>query len=158
MNFRERKRREPQLIIVSLIDVVLQLVIFLLLTTTFEGREVSFAIDLPEAETGVAGQPSMLTVDVGPEGKTTVGGELIGEEELVRLFSGGSKDLRSGGVTIRADRETAHGDVVKVVDLARKSELDRLNIAVAPGMEAGTEPAGSGRRAGESSVSDGSIR
>ena len=132
MIFRPKKRREPQLIIVSLIDVVLQLVIFLLLTTTFEGREVSFGIDLPGAETGYAAPRSALTVDVGPGGETSVNGKALAAESLEALFRRESKLDAGGTVTIRADRKASHGHVVKIVDLARKNDLDRLNIAVAP--------------------------
>lgn len=135
MIFRTRKRREPQLIIVSLIDVVLQLVIFLLLTTSFEGREVSFPIDLPGAETGEAEPRGALTVEVGPHGETTVNGENVATERLQMLFLREAESRSGGSVTIRADRETPHGKVVRIVDLARKNELDRLNIAVAPGTD-----------------------
>ena len=93
---------------------------------------MSFGIDLPGAETGEAASRGALTVEVGPGGETSVNGRNIAADRLEVLFRRESETGAGGNVTSMADRNTAHGNVGKIVDLARKTDLERLNIAVAP--------------------------
>ena len=82
MNFGIKKRNEPQLIIIPLVDVVLQIVIFLLLTSTF-GTAGHFG-ELPllaggEAGASVAGE---LHVMLDSDGQVTIDGNSVAGEGI----------------------------------------------------------------------------
>jgi biopolymer transport protein ExbD len=129
MNFRTRKRREPQLVVVSLIDVVLQLVIFLLLTTTFRAGGTAMDVSLPEVEDLAAALPAALVLDLDRDGKVSVEGEEVGLEKLAEALRRTAVNTEARGVVIRADRRVSHGEVVELMDLARKHDIRRLAVA-----------------------------
>ena len=129
MNFRTRKRREPQLVVVSLIDVVLQLVIFLLLTTTFRAGGTAMDVSLPEVEDLAPALPAALVLDLDRDGKVSVGGEELGLEKLAEALRRTAVSTKAQGVVIRADRRVSHGEVVGLMDLVRKHDIRRLAVA-----------------------------
>ena len=129
MNFRTRKRREPQLVVVSLIDVVLQLVIFLLLTTTFRAGGTAMDVSLPEVEDLAPALPAALVLDLDRDGKVSVEGEEVGLEKLAEALRRTAVNAEARGVVIRADRRVSHGEVVELMDLARKHDIRRLAVA-----------------------------
>jgi biopolymer transport protein ExbD len=141
MNFRVGSRKEPQLIVVSLVDVILQLVIFLLLTTTFKAVEGKVDLSLPEVGAAVKAVAGGLVVELDEEGNLTVDGSAATRgdlEEALRREAAGDVESR---VLIRADRGALHGDVVAILDSARRHELRKISVAVIPssgGIRTGT--------------------
>jgi len=132
MRFRARKRnREPQVVMVSLIDVVLQLVIFLVLTSTFEMSEVSIDIALPAVDSAAAVEAGM-SVELDGSGRITVEGREVSRAALSDLFRMEAEKEISRSVVIRADTTARHGEVVALMDLARVHDLRRLSIAAVP--------------------------
>lgn len=131
MNFRVRKRREPQVVIVSLIDVVLQLVIFLLLTTTFKGGGEAIDVSLPEVHSSLRPVETGLVLDLDREGTVTLGGKEMGAEDLDDALRRESEKEGGPGIVIRADRRVSHGVVVDLMDLARRHDIRRLAVAAA---------------------------
>jgi biopolymer transport protein ExbD len=133
MKFRVRKRnREPQVVMVSLIDVVLQLVIFLVLTSTFKIGDVSIDIALPAVESAAAAVEEGITVELDGSGRITVEGREMSRAALQDLFRMESQRENARSVVIRADSTASHGEVVALIDLARVHDLRRLSIAAVP--------------------------
>jgi biopolymer transport protein ExbD len=133
MRFRARKRnREPQVVMVSLIDVVLQLVIFLVLTSTFEMSEVSIDIALPAVDSAAAAVEAGMSVELDGSGRITVEGREVSRAALSDLFRMEAEKEISRSVVIRADTTARHGEVVALMDLARVHDLRRLSIAAVP--------------------------
>lgn len=132
MKLGSAHREEPELNMTSLIDVVLLLVIFFMLSTTFlkEGR---LRVELPTADvapTDAAGEPIVLTV-------TQRGSYRVNERALVN----NSRDVlraallkTAGGetgrpLTIRADARATHQSVVTAMDVAGSAGFAQVNIA-----------------------------
>lgn len=132
MNFRVRRRKEPQLVVVSLIDVVLQLVIFLLLTTTFKAVEGGVDLSLPEAGAAIKAVAGGLVVELDEKGNLTVDGSAATRGDLEEAFRREAVGEGEGRVLIRADRGSLHGDVVAILDSARRHELRKISVAVIP--------------------------
>jgi len=132
MNFRVRRRKEPQLVVVSLIDVVLQLVIFLLLTTTFKAVEGRVDLSLPEAGAAIKAAAGGLVVELDERGNLTVDGSAATRGDLEEAFRREALGEGDGRVLIRADRGSLHGDVVAILDSARRHELRKISVAVIP--------------------------
>ncbi|MEY4764009.1 MAG: hypothetical protein RI907_682 [Pseudomonadota bacterium] len=145
MNFKRRQLPdEPEINLIPFIDVLLVVLIFLMLTTTY-AKLTELKINLPSAKANPA-QPRAqdLVVLVTADGRYMVNRQLLGgrsiEELAVALNSaaGGAKDTV---VVVTADASATHQSVINVMDAARRVGLSRLTFATqAPGGD-GNAPA-----------------
>jgi len=122
-----RRRRETLVDLTPLIDIVFQLLIFFLLTATFQ-ETPSFKVKLPKAKnTDVSKEPKAIVVTLSPDGTYEVEGKTVDTAELEkRLCVAAQGD--STGVSIKADESTPHKFVVEVMGLAKTCGLEKLNI------------------------------
>ena len=138
MNLRSRSREEPEINLTSLIDVVLLLLVFFMITTSFV-RESKIGIRLPEAsstEESVAVEESML-ISVTAQGTYVVNGRPLLDsrpqtlEKAIRVLAG---DDLGGRVTVSADADASHQAVITAMDVAGRLGYVEINIAtVKPG-------------------------
>jgi len=129
MIFRRRERDDPMPNITPLVDILFLLIIFFTVTTTF-ATSGGIDISLPEA----ASQRSLEKVDklyvvVNRQGQAHIEGERMSDRELSERFRELSDKDADALVVIEADRQTSHGRVVTVMDLAKTAGLKRLAIA-----------------------------
>ncbi len=132
MNFH-RTKPEPQGInITPLIDVVFILLIFFMVTTTFQ-READLAINLPRASQEPEVQNSVpMEVVINAHGQFYVGGQELLNNQIdtikraLQKIAVGQKDKP---LVIRADARTPHQYVVTAMDAAAQLGLVRLSIA-----------------------------
>ncbi|MEX1364029.1 MAG: biopolymer transporter ExbD [Nannocystaceae bacterium] len=125
---RRRANRSVLVDLTPLIDIVFQLLIFFLLTTTFQNNP-SFRVKLPKANnTDVRQEPKAVTVTVTSEGKLEIDGNIIDDAELETRLCNAANGDASTAVNIRADAATEHQFVVKVMDVAKGCGLERLGI------------------------------
>ncbi len=132
MKFRRRAREELELNLTPLIDVVFLLLIFFMVSTTFQ-KESEISLQLPKAaEDPVESPPERYEVVVNAAGKFFINDtELVNTDiETLRqaLFdlTGGQRDIP---ITIRADAQTPHQAVVTAMDAAAQLGLSRMSIA-----------------------------
>ena len=145
MNLRPRRVEDPEINLVSLIDVVLMMVVFFMLSSSLvdEGR---IRIHLPQARDLPAGKPPAepLVVSVTQQGGYLVNGrELINSSpDTLRAAllkeAGADRTLR---VTLRADGRSTHQSVITAMDVLARLGFAELNIAtvrqdVAPAADA----------------------
>lgn len=139
MRFARHADEEAGIGLAPLIDVVLLLLIFFLVTTSF--REPQLPLSLPRAATGEAGGPERVVVSLGEDGALRVDGRPM---DLQGLDAYLAESLEAGppALELRADEEVLHGRVVEVLDLARRRGVETLGIAVRAGEvgEAGAGP------------------
>lgn len=130
MNFRPQNHEEPEVNLTPLIDVVFLLLIFFMITTTFQ-RHAELKIDLPDAESAEASEVKSIEVVIDREGRFFVeGNELVNTqpETLSKALSGLAKD-KNTPLIVRADALTPHQAVVTVMDVAGRLGMSRLSIA-----------------------------
>jgi len=133
MKLQSRSRDEPEINVISLVDVLLVLVLFLMVSTTFM-RETEITLQLPEATVETrSDQPSdKLEIAITRSGTYVVNGrELVNNERrtlraAIERLTGEKRDLP---VFIRADAAATHQAVVTAMDVAGQLGFDRLNIA-----------------------------
>jgi biopolymer transport protein ExbD len=133
MNLRPRRVEEPEINLVSLIDVVLMIVIFFMLSSTFneEGR---LKIRLPEAGAvaAVRGEAQPIVVVVGADGSYVINGREVvgtGPEALRAALLAVAGDGRDARVTVRADARATHQSVVTAMDVLGRMGFREMNIA-----------------------------
>jgi biopolymer transport protein ExbD len=102
-----------------LIDAVFQLLIFAMITATFQSDERDLAINVPEAEHGnpVKDLPETLIVGVRKDGSFTVGAQILDKEELRQLLVRAKRKNPKQKVVVRAHREAATQHPVTVIDV-----------------------------------------
>ena len=132
MNLSPRRREDPELNLTSLIDVVLLLVIFFMVSTTFveEGR---LRVDLPTASNEpVRAAQDPIVITVTAQGSYRVNDRALVNNARETLAAAMKKvaDGRSGvPVTVRADARASHQSVVTAMDVAARLGFTQVNIA-----------------------------
>ena len=133
MKLNLRPRTHPEVNLTSLIDVVLLLLIFFMVSTSFV-KQSQIAIRLPEAESAVVVEemPEKLDIMITEAGSYLVNGrELINSRpETIRnalqKMSGGDSTLP---LTISADANAKHQHVVTAMDIAGRLGFVQISIA-----------------------------
>ena len=145
MKFQVRKHEDPELNMTSLIDIVLLLLIFFMLSTKFvdEGR---LHIRLPSAGAApeAASAGDSVEIAVTAEGAYRVNGRLLinnSRETLAAALGKVAQGNRGLPVTIRADARAMHQSVVTAMDVAGRAGYRQINIATV-----NDEPQGTARR------------
>ena len=132
MKFRTSLRDAPEINLTALIDVVFLLLIFFMISTTFEWRS-ELSIQLPEASARASpGDDAVVDVVIDAGGSVHVEGRPLDGLEaraLRRALASAAQGLDSPQVVISADAQTPHQSVVTVMDAARQAGLYRLTFA-----------------------------
>lgn len=142
MNLGNRRlREEPELNVVSLVDVVLLLLIFFMLTTTFV-RPSQIAIRLPEAgvSSDVPVDREELEISVTGDGKFRVNGRPLVDSRPETLEAAIRKiipQVRARHVTVSADGRASHQDVVTAMDVAGRLGFVEVRITTVRAKPAG---------------------
>lgn len=132
MNLRGHSKEEPEVNLTSLIDVVLLLLIFFMITTSFV-RETEIRLRLPEAETAPpASVAEALEITITTDGDYLVNGRQVINRRPVtlrRAMANVAGDRRDQTVVIRADARASHQSVVTAMDVAGRLGFMNINIA-----------------------------
>ncbi|MCD9047079.1 ExbD/TolR family protein [Luteimonas sp. MHLX1A] len=136
MRIRDRRARdEPELNLVPLIDVILVLIIFFVITTTFDARSV-MKLELPRADAeDTQAQTQSLSVLVNADGRYFVDDRealRTDVESLKRTIAEVAGDDRQRPVLLRADARTPHQAVVTAMDALGQLGFRQISIATAP--------------------------
>jgi biopolymer transport protein ExbD len=132
MNLSPRRREDPELNLTSLIDVVLLLVIFFMVSTTFveEGR---LRVELPSASNEpVTAVQDPVVITVTAQGSYRVNDRALvnnARETLAAALTKVAGGRGSVPLTIRADARATHQSVVTAMDVAARLGFTQVNIA-----------------------------
>ena len=133
MNFRPGKNSgDVELNVTSFIDVVLLLLIFFMVSTTF-GKKSEINITLPEsAAANVVTEPATINITLDSQGRVYINDNPLVNAQLPTVREAlrqASSNLKDPVVIISADAETTHQSVVRVMDAARQLSLSRITFA-----------------------------
>ena len=132
MNLRARPRDEPEINLTSLIDVVLLLLVFFMVSTSFI-KATEIRLQLPQADAAPREEPPVeIEIMITAAGDYYVDGqELVNRrpETLQRALEQVAGEGRGLPVTIRADGRAAHQSVVTAMDIVGRLGFTRILIA-----------------------------
>ena len=132
MKFARRQRQEVEVNLTPLIDVVFLLLIFFMVSTTFQ-KESELKIRLPEASQAPQEEvDKRIEVQINERGEYFINGqELVNSsrQTLFRALSEAARGNKELPVVIKADKMTPHQAVVTAMDTAARLGLLRLQIA-----------------------------
>lgn len=142
MNFRHRVREEPEINLIPFIDVLLVVLIFLMLSTTYS-KFTELQLKLPVADADAQRDyPKEVLVTVTSEGAYTVNRVPVAGRSLDVLAAAlldGAKAGKESVVIISADASARHQAVVTVMEAARRAGLTQITFATQSSTTAGTQ-------------------
>ena len=132
MKFRQRRHEDPEINLIPFIDVLLVILIFLMLSTTYSKfTELQIALPVADAEK-MKDRPQEIIVAVSADGRYVVNRQAV-EGRTVELLSAALSQAAGGRadsmVIVSADASSAHQSVVNVMDAARRAGLSKLTFA-----------------------------
>ena len=112
-----------------LIDITFQLLIFFLLTATFQQANPSFKVKLPKAKNkDVSQDAKAMVVNINAKGEFQVDGVVVDPRELEMRMCTAAEAGSASGVNIKADEATDHRFVVQVFDTAKVCGFEKMGI------------------------------
>ena len=132
MNFSENNHQIlPEINIVSLIDVVLLMLIFFMLTTSFVATP-GLQVKLPKASSEIIKSRDRLEVHITKEGQFYLNNTKMRLSKLKSALEAKARESKDRVLIIHADEMARHGTVVKVMDMAKSLGLEDMAIATRP--------------------------
>ena len=134
MNLRGgRGREDPEINFIPLIDVLLVILIFLMVTTTYQ-RIAELSITLPQANAESAkDRPREIDVGLDAQGRYKIGREpsftFTSVDALADMLKRAAGDAKEPIVVINADAQATHQSVVHIMEAARNAGLTHITFA-----------------------------
>jgi biopolymer transport protein ExbD len=136
MNFRRHRHEEPEINLIPFIDVLLVILIFLMLSTTYS-RFTELQLTLPSANAeAMHERPGEIVIAIAADGRTLLNRRAVdgrSVELLTAELSAAAAGRSDTVLIISADAMTTHQSVINVLDAARRAGLARLSFAAQGG-------------------------
>ena len=132
MNFRPRTKDEPEINLIPFIDVLLVILIFLMLSTTYSKfTELQLSLPIANAEQ-LRDRPKEIIVAVAADGryavnKTALDGKTV--TDMAAALRDAAKAGKDSVIIISADAMAPHQSVVSVMEAARRVGLNQVTFA-----------------------------
>jgi len=140
MHFRHGSREEPEINLIPFIDVLLVVLIFLMLSTTYS-KFTEMQLRLPVADVEAQRDyPKEVIVAVSADGRYSINKTVLPDRSVetvtaaLAAAAGGAKD---NVVIISADASAAHQSVITVMEAARRAGLMQITFATQSAAQAG---------------------
>jgi biopolymer transport protein ExbD len=132
MNFRRRRaREEPDINLIPLIDILIVILIFLFLTTTYS-RFSELQINLPEAAADTKNErPTVINVAVDAGGKYAINGAgtVFGStQNFANALREAAKGNKEPVIAISADARATHQSVIDIMESARLAGYNQISF------------------------------
>ena len=136
MKFRQSSEDEPEINLIPFIDVLLVILIFLMLSTTYS-RFTELHVTLPVANADATRErPAEIIVSIAADGRAAIDKQAVegrSVEILALALRQAASERKDPVVIISADANAAHQSVVNVLDAARRVGLGRITFAAQVG-------------------------
>lgn len=137
MRFQSHKRRStPAIIIVSLIDVLMVVLIFLVVSTTFREHQLTIKLVLPESKQGSkkgGAGPAPVIVVVGREKPHIhIDSKPVNPQQLEAELTRRVQSSPQIALQIQADRDAPYGEIIRVWDAAKAAKVAHIESKVMP--------------------------
>lgn len=146
MNFRPGSRDEPEINLIPFIDILLVVLIFMVLTTTYS-KYTELQVTLPVADAQQATQrPTEVLVSVAQDGRYAVNGAVLegaSAQTLANALRQAAPDSAAHErtvVVINADASATHQAVIAVMDAARQAGLAQITFSTQTPADGGAAP------------------
>ncbi|HEY6840538.1 MAG TPA: biopolymer transporter ExbD [Chthoniobacterales bacterium] len=129
MRFYLKRKRTPQIIIVSMIDIFAMLLIFFIVTTTFKTAQTELSIKLPESKTATQAEnpADPIVLAITSDEKIVLGDQPIKSvDDLASALQDLQKKSPDRPLAMKADQKVSFGFLVQVLDSLKKAGVKNL--------------------------------
>jgi len=143
MNFRKPRPEDPEIKLIPFIDVLLVILIFLMLSTTYS-KFTDLSVTLPSANADASrDRPAEIIVAVAADGRYTVDHQTVdgrNVDALTLALRTAAESRKEPFLIISADAMSTHQAVINVMDAARRAGLTRMTFAAQTSSGAAEQP------------------
>lgn len=137
MKFNPRPHADPEINLIPFIDVLLVILIFLMLTTTYS-KFTELQLNLPSASAdALQTRPKEVVVSVAADGRYMIAGQELPARDTDTVAAALSRAASAAGqgsvIVISADAQASHQSVITVMEAARRQGLTQLTFAAQTG-------------------------
>ena len=130
MNFsKHRTGKKPVFMIIPMIDIIFFLLVFFMMNSLQTVAQKALAVQLPQAQSASAPAQLPIIMTLDEEGHITIDNKHVSIQESATIMKQHMQENANAAVVLQADKRTAHGQVVAVMDMLKTSGVTRLSIA-----------------------------
>ena len=130
MNFsNHRLKKKPEFMIIPMIDIIFFLLVFFMMNSLQTVAQKALAVQLPQAQSASAPAQMPIIMTLDEEGHITIDNKPVSIQESATIMKQHMQENANAAVVLQADKRTAHGQVVAVMDMLKTSGVTRLSIA-----------------------------
>ena len=130
MNFtKHRLQRKPVFMIIPMIDIIFFLLVFFMMNSLQTVAQKALTVQLPQAQSASAPAQLPIIITLDEAGHMTIDNKPVSITESSGIMTKHIQENANVAVVLQADRRTAHGQVVAVMDMLKQSGVKRLSIA-----------------------------
>ena len=124
-----KEDRKPLLMIIPMIDIIFFLLVFFMMSMLTMVTQKTIALNLPKATIAKVDTTKTVPVSITEDGRLFLEQNLVSEEELARRLVSLKTENEKLTVVLRGDEKTDYGPVVGVMDVIRRTGIERVSIA-----------------------------
>ena len=130
MNFsKHRTGKKPVFMIIPMIDIIFFLLVFFMMNSLQTVAQKALAVQLPQAQSASAPAQMPIIMTLDEEGHITIDNKPVSIQESSDIMKRHMQENANAAVVLQADKRTAHGQVVVVMDMLKQAGVKRLSIA-----------------------------
>ena len=120
-----------QINVVPLVDIILVVLIIFMITANLIAKQ-SLKVELPEAATGEAAEPTTLALTLDEDGNLYLNGVPTAEPDLLAYLREVAATDSEAQAIIAAHKDRSHGEVVRLIDLIRQHGIYKFALNIEP--------------------------
>jgi len=131
MPIKNADYEEPQLILTPMVDIVMLIMIFFMVSTEFRRRESKYEIQLPKVAEAqpLTALPDELTVNVTSDGKIYLGADEKTVDQLEQELTAAQQRYANQVVVIRGDGEGLYQPIMTVLNVCHRARITQIQLA-----------------------------
>jgi len=131
MQFKEPGKKSIGINITSLIDVMFILLIFFMVSSSFI-EQPGMKLELPETESREVVRVENLAIYISEQGEIFLNDRPVAMDSLGQVLKQSIPQMEEKTLVLKADKASAHGIIVQVMDVARRNGLKKIVIGTKP--------------------------
>lgn len=124
-----RPKNKPVFMIIPMIDIIFFLLVFFMMNSLQTVAQKALSVQLPQASHASQPVQMPIIITVDKEGHITMDNKPVSIDEASAMMQKHMSENSNAAVILQADRSTAHGQVVAVMDMLKQAGVKRLAIA-----------------------------
>lgn len=135
MNFQRKVDfHPPGFNITPLLDILLVLIIFFILTWSFSRDERDLTIQVPTAKHAEPSRPvpGEIIINVLPDGTINLNQRVLSEQELEEILARVIRDFPEQAIIVRADGNVPYRNIIAILDIASAANVRNISFATRP--------------------------